>query len=102
MTAQEQKIANYLTELGLRWEPQREFGKYTVDFWIDEIKTVIEADGVYGHFAKKDQDRTDFLVTQGVVCVHRIKSENSKEIHESIDGLLEILANADHIGKDDF
>ena len=98
MTPQEVKIANYLTELGLRWEPQREFGKYTVDFWIDEIKTVIEADGVYGHFAKKDRERDAFLMESGVRVVHHIKSEKIKEIQDSIDQLLMMISN---VGKVD-
>ena len=56
MTPQEVKIANYLSELGLRWESQRQVGKYFVDFWIAEIGTVIDAAGVYGQFATKDKD----------------------------------------------
>jgi very-short-patch-repair endonuclease len=88
MTPQEVKIANYLSELGLRWESQRQVGKYFVDFWIAEIGTVIEADGVYGHFAKKDAERDSFLLDSGIDQVLHIKSENSSEIHYDIDMFL--------------
>ena len=93
MTPQEIKIANYLSELGLRWESQRQIGKYFVDFWIAEIGTVIEADGVYGHFAKKDKERNEFLLESGVDYVLHITTENSKEIHNDIDMFLIDLAS---------
>ena len=88
MTPQEAKIANYLSELGLRGESQRQIGKYFVDFWIDEICTVIEADGVYGHFATKDKERNEFLLDNGVDYVLHITTENSSEIHNDIDMFL--------------
>tara|TARA_R110000824_G_scaffold223161_2_gene410950 strand:- start:584 stop:874 length:291 start_codon:yes stop_codon:yes gene_type:complete len=92
MTPQEVKIASYLSELGLRWESQRQVGKYFVDFWIAEIGTVIEADGVYGHFSKKDKERDSFLLDSGVDHVLHIRSENSHEIHYDIDMFLVDLA----------
>ena len=93
MTPQEVKIANYLSELGLRWESQRQIGKYSVDFWIAEIGTVIEADGVYGHFAKKDQERNEFLLVNGVDFVVHITSEKEQDIRRDIDIFLEELSN---------
>ena len=75
MTPQEVKIANYLSELGLRWESQRQVGKYFVYFWIAEIGTVIEADGVYGHFSQKDKERDSFLLDSGIDQILHIKSE---------------------------
>jgi len=88
MTPQEAKIANYLSELGLRWESQRQIGKYFVDFWIAEIGTVIEADGVYGHFAAKDKERNAFLLANGADYVLHVTTENSSEIHHDIDMFL--------------
>ena len=93
MTPQETKIADYLSELGLRWESQRQIGKYFVDFWIAEIGTVIEADGVYGHFTKKDKERNEFLLDSGVDYVLHITTENAKEIHNDIDMFLINLAS---------
>ena len=93
MTPQEVKIANYLSELGLRWESQRQIGKYFVDFWVAELGTVIEADGVYGHFLKKDQERNEFLLVNGVDSVVHITSEHEQDIRKDIDGFLEELAN---------
>jgi len=92
MTPQEVKIANYLSELGLRWESQRQVGKYFVDFWIAEIGTVIEADGVYGHFSQKDKERDSFLLDSGIDQILHIKSESSHEIHYDIDTFLVDLA----------
>lgn len=93
MTPQETKIANYLSSLGLRWESQRQIGKYFVDFWIAEIGTVIEADGVYGHFAKKDKERNEFLLESGVEYILHITTENAKEIHHDIDIFLVNIAS---------
>ena len=93
MTPQEVKIANYLSELGLRWESQRQIGKYSVDFWIAEIGTVIEADGVYGHFAKKDKERNEFLLVNGVDLVVHITAEKEPDIRREIDVFLEKLSN---------
>ena len=93
MTPQEVKIANYLSELGLRWESQRQIGKYFVDFWIAEIGTVIEADGVYGHFSKKDQERNEFLLVNGVDSVVHITAEHEQDIRRDIDVFLEEVSN---------
>ena len=60
-TAQENLIAEYLSEFGLRYEQQYEFWPYTVDFYIPELKMVIEADGKHGHLRKRDVKRDIFL-----------------------------------------
>ena len=88
-TPQEMKIAHYLSELGLRWEAQRQFGKYKVDFWIDELKVVIEADGPYGHLSKREKIRTEFLLGNGVEHVLRVRDNSIKDIRKAIDAFLE-------------
>jgi len=56
-TPQENLIAECLSEFGLRYEQQYEFWPYTADFYIPELKMVIEADGKYGHLRKRDIKR---------------------------------------------
>ena len=60
-TDQENIIAECLSEFGLRYEQQYEFSPYTADFYIPELKMVIEADGKYGHLHKRDVKRDVFL-----------------------------------------
>jgi len=60
-TKQENIIADCLTETGLRYDQQYEFWPYTVDFYIPELKMVIEADGKYGHLQKNDAKRDKVL-----------------------------------------
>ena len=56
-TLQENIIADCLSEFGLRYEEQYNFWPYTVDFYIPEIKWILEADGKYGHLQKRDKKR---------------------------------------------
>jgi len=69
-TKQENIIAELLSEFGLRYDQQVEFGKYTVDFHIN---------GIYGHLRKRDVLRDANLHTfPGVEYIIHIK-ENSKQ-----------------------
>ena len=54
---QEKLIAEELEELGFRFAEQYSFFPYTVDFYVPELKLVIEADGKYGHLKKRDTKR---------------------------------------------
>ena len=56
-TDQENIIAEYLSEWGIRYETQAPFPPYTVDFYIPELNMVVEADGTYGHLKKRDLKR---------------------------------------------
>ena len=56
-TDQEKLIAQELGELGFRYAEQYLFFPYTVDFYVPELKLVIEADGKYGHLKKRDMKR---------------------------------------------
>ena len=56
-TQQEKIIALNLDTLGFRYSEQHSFFPYTVDFYIPELKMVIEADGKYGHLKKRDLKR---------------------------------------------
>lgn len=72
-TTQEQLVAGYLTNVGLRYAQQYEIGKYIVDFFLPEIEIVLECDGVYGHFKKADRKRDKELLENGISKVIHIK-----------------------------
>ena len=74
-TKQEKLVEQCLDVTGLRYDNQVEFGKYTVDFYIDEIKTVVEADGIYGHLKKRDRKRDAELYKLGVEHIIHIKEK---------------------------
>ena len=83
-TPQEQIIAECLTEFGLRYDPQYEMGPYTVDFYIPEIGTVVEADGRHGHLQKRDRKRDAYLLEEGsveyIIHIKEFTKDTIKEI----------------------
>ena len=82
-TAQENLIANCLSEFGLRYDQQYSFHPYTVDFYIPEVHMIIEADGKYGHLRKRDMKR-DIELSQNMQIdyILHIKAKTRKEIKE--------------------
>jgi len=84
-TKQERIIADCLMDLGIRYADQYEFDPYRVDFYIRDLKMVIEADGIYGHFRKRDRKRDADLLEYGEVehIVH-IKETTKTKIKEAI------------------
>ena len=84
-TVQENLIAQVLDECGLRYEQQYQISKYTLDFYIPEIKLGIEADGIYGHFRKKDTKRDFELMMYPILeSILRIEDTTYFEIKETI------------------
>lgn len=84
-TKQENIIAECLSEMGLRFEQQTNFGSYQVDFWIPEIKLVVEADGVYGHLKKRDFRRDTFLLEEPEIDnIFHIKVQTKIDIQEEL------------------
>ena len=84
-TDQENIIAECLSEYGLRYDQQYEFWPYTTDFYISEIKMVIEADGTYGHLKKRDLQRDMDLVNKHeVYYILHIEHEKKDEIKETL------------------
>lgn len=80
-TEQEQKLAKAIGDYGLRYEQQVEFGNYTVDFYISEIKVVVEADGIYGHLKKADAKRDEALLEYPEISkIWHIKGQTEKDI----------------------
>ena len=84
-TDQENIIADCLTEFGLRYEQQYEFWPYTVDFYIPELKMIIEADGKYGHLSKRDVKR-DIVLSRNddVVYILHIRLFTKQRIKETL------------------
>ena len=91
-TAQENLIAQVLDELGLRYDQQYEAYPYTLDFYIPEVRMCIEADGVYGHYRKRDIKRDMELMKRSTVnhILHvegTIYSEIKETIWEALNNL---------------
>ena len=82
-TDQENIIAGYLSEFGLRYIEQYDLYPYTVDFFIPELNMVIEADGKYGHFKKRDRKRDQFLSEQDEIehIIHIKENTYRKKKH---------------------
>ena len=84
-TKQENIIAECLDKAGLRYAPQYEIFPYTVDFYIPEIKIVIEADGKMWHLKKSDKKRDSYLIKQfDVEHVIHIKDFTKEKIEEKL------------------
>jgi len=82
-TAQENLIAECLSEYGLRYDQQYEFWPYTADFYIPELKMVIEADGRHGHFRKNDVKRDKGLLKLvGIEYIIHIRETTKGKIKE--------------------
>lgn len=84
-TAQENIIADCLTEFGLRYDQQHEFFPYTVDFYVSELKMVIEADGKHGHLQKRDVKRDVDLVGHiNVLTILHVRDSTKEKIKETL------------------
>ena len=94
-TEQENKIAEILSDLGLRYDQQVGFGKYTVDFHIKELGMVIEADGIYGHLRKRDVLRdTNLQSFPGIEYIIHIKENTKRGIKDVLWQVLNKLTDS--------
>ena len=82
-TLQENLIARVLDEVGLRYTWQTPVGKYVPDFVITEMNVIIEADGPFRHFAKRDALPDEYLKEAGYEIVH-VKEKTYKDIKAKI------------------
>ena len=84
-TSQENIIADCLSDLGLRYEQQADFAPYTPDFYIPEIKMIVEADGKYGHLRKRDVKRDIALSKHDEIeYILHIRAFTKKRIKETL------------------
>lgn len=88
-TPQEGLIARVLSDLGVRYGEQVDFYPYTVDFYVQELKWVIEADGPYGHLRKRDRKRDSELLKHSEIT--KITHIKATTLHEITDLLCEEL-----------
>jgi very-short-patch-repair endonuclease len=65
-------MAALLEEAGVSYEPQVRFGRYVADFWLPATNEVIEVDGVYWHPDGPDEERDQYLLSNGVSRVSHI------------------------------
>ena len=80
-TDQENLIADCLSKFGMRYDQQVYYHPYIVDFYIPEIKMVVEADGVYGHLGKRDRKRDgDLLLMDDIEYIIHIKETTLEKI----------------------
>ena len=85
-TQQEQYVREALDTQGYSFIEQCDwFPPYYVDFYLPELRMVIEADGHYGHFTKRDVKRDlDLMKDSMVDYVLHIKSQTLKDIEEEL------------------
>ena len=58
---------------------------YTVDFFIPDVGMIIEADGYYGHLAKRDAKRDEYLGNhKDVDIIVHIKEKTKETIKERV------------------
>ena len=82
-TKQENIIGTVLDLLGIRYAQQVQCGKYILDFVVEET-IALEADGIYGHFGKREKIRDEYIKTCYNKVIH-IKSQNKKDIIREIE-----------------
>ena len=85
-TQQERYLRSVLDSHGYSYIEQCEwFPPYVVDFYLPELQMVIEADGHYGHYSKRDRKRDDKLMSEtGIDDIVHIKSQTLEGIIEEI------------------
>ena len=84
-TEQENFIAKSLDDFGVRYQDQADFFPYTVDFFIPEVGMIIEADGYYGHLAKRDAKRDEYLGNhEDVDVIVHLKEKTQRDIKERL------------------
>jgi len=84
-TTQENAIAECLSDFGLRYEQQADFPPYKPDFYIPEIKMIIEADGKYGHLRRRDVKRDIALSKHtDVEYILHVRAFTKQRIHDTI------------------
>ena len=91
-TYQENLIADCLSDLGFRYEQQSEFPPYTPDFYIPELKMIVEADGKFGHLKKRDLERDLKLSEQeDIDYILHIKALSKEAVRKQILEGLEVF-----------
>ena len=93
-TEQEKLIQKCIEETGLRYISQARSGTYDVDFYLPEIEMVVEADGPFGHLARRDAERDDKLKSMGIEDVWHFRENTLETIRERLCQELNKLENS--------
>lgn len=94
----EQIVASKLDELEISFIEQRSIGPWCVDFYISDLRLVIEADGVYWHgldeVKKRDERKNTWLRKHGYEVL-RLNGDTIREsnIQQKIDSALQYSFN---------
>jgi len=87
MTPEEKRLwYNFLRDLPITVNRQKIIGKYIVDFYCAERKTVIEIDGTHhqeDYFKNQDEIREEYLINLGL----KIIRYSNFEINNNFDGV---------------
>ena len=87
-TPQEETVAECLDEIGFRYFQQVEFGKYTVDFLVED-NIILEVDGVFGHYRKADRKRdAELLEFSGIKKVVHVTGYDKDILNRQIIDLV--------------
>jgi very-short-patch-repair endonuclease len=90
-------VAIELVRLGYKTIPQQKVGRYRVDFFLPEIRTVIEVDGAKYHTDKTKELERDFYIERKLnAAIIHIPAES---IRKKIWKLSSILDKLQHRGK---
>ena len=67
------------------YDQQYDFFPYTVDFYLSELKMVIEADGKHGHLQKRDAKRDINLAEHDeVLNILHVRDATKEKIKETL------------------
>lgn len=84
-------------ELGLEWEDETRFGRYSLDVYVPGMKLCLECDGVYFHSlpgaAEKDARRDRWLLeNHGIRTLRFTDVELENDRRSVIDAIIEATA----------
>jgi very-short-patch-repair endonuclease len=83
-TEYEAKVEAWLKERGVKYEKQKQIGRYFVDFYVPEIQTIYEADGAYWHKnqmndIKRDAGIKKVMPDAKIIHIHFYDERHSPE-----------------------
>ena len=90
--------------LGLRWEDEKQFGRYNVDIFLPDYNVAVEVDGNYFHtlpgVPEKDKRRDKTLFEKyGIVTLRFWESDIYENHHKMEKKISKVVANIEHARK---
>lgn len=87
--------------LGLRWEDEKQFGRYNVDIFLPDYNVAVEVDGNYFHtlpgVPEKDKRRDKTLFEKyGIVTLRFWESDIYENHHKMEKKISKVVANIEH------